>query len=395
MEAVFYGAGAPRNKGFSMNGYLVWYLWVATFSILTLSRAGWSLAIGLTTKGGSISTSPPVNVLVGAAFGITLPLVCACLGIYALITIPAKSLTAPASSFLLLVIAGLAVALAFVVVHEARTWDAFIGARRGAALRRGRRYSEALAVAKRLVKRYPRAGRFWADESVALYGLGHGSEALTAIEQALTLMPRQAQGWAWKASILIALQRDTEALEASERALALAMDAVGVSVCERKGYILVRMGRFAEAVDACERALALEAKNIRRRDGVSQGLALATMATALNGLGRSAEALAAAERAIPFNPYPVRSRLAQSIALERLGRPEEARAAAEQGLAVAERYLVDEPSVIVGAEIWAAKAALLRQLGRAGEADAAEARSQALYAVIRGETRRDAAKVRQ
>ena len=147
----------------------------------------------------------------------------------------------------------------------------------------------------------------------------------------------------------------------------------------------MRLGRYAEALGACERAL--DKSVAPDRDPTSQGAALATMATALNGLGRGAEALAAAERAIPLSPYPVRARLAQAIALERLGRPEEARTAAEQGLDVAERYLVDEPSIIAGADVWSAKAALLRQLGRADEADTADARSQALYATIRGEAR--------
>lgn len=360
-----------------MNWYLFWYLCIGSIALVTLSRAGRVFGAGLSVWRGRIAELLVRNILIG----IGLPLFAEWLVVFMLIITPPDELSAPGGGFMLVMAVIIAGAGVVGAVRETRAWIAWIAYYRGAALLSDKRYVESLTLYERTLHRHPKLAGAWVGKAVTLYRMGRGIEALVAIERALVLGPKLAQAWVWKARILTALRGDIEALMALNRALELAPHTA--VVWAQQGDTLARLGRYAEALGACQRAQ--DKKLARDHSPASHGLALATMATALNGLGRSAEALDAAERAIALNPYPVRSRLAQAVAQERLGRPEEALAAAEQGLAVAERYLLDEPSMIAHAEVWSAKAALLRQLGRAGEADTAEARSQALYAAIRGE----------
>jgi tetratricopeptide (TPR) repeat protein len=341
-----------------------WQAWTLGFAVSVLYWLAQLLTERYAAPGRRVRATVRSVYLVVGATGVGL-------GAYELATTPAPILAEPVGGYLtvtvLAVLAG--VVLIIVCVRFSRGLrDAMLPYRAAGLLRAGH-FSQALVRYERLLARRPRWAAAWAGTSTALRVLGRATEALACAERAQALAPRDAHVWELKADALLALGRDDDALAACEQALHLApRDA---ALWAAQGYALERIGRHVEARDSCERAL-----RAKRIGPAVRASALATLATALNAVGRYDDALTAAEQVFSLNVHsPFRAWLAQAVALVGLGQSVEAQRAATLGLEAAERYLAEEPAYVLG---WETSAALLRLLGRDAEAEAAATHAREL-----------------
>jgi len=125
-----------------VNGYLIWYLWIATFALVTLSRAGRVFGAGLSVWRGQIAELLVRNVLIGIGF----PLFSEWLVVFLLISTSPNELAAPDSGYMaymgfMSIVIGIGGIVA--AVREMRAWIAWSSYYRGAALLRDKRYAEA------------------------------------------------------------------------------------------------------------------------------------------------------------------------------------------------------------------------------------------------------------
>jgi tetratricopeptide (TPR) repeat protein len=141
---------------------------------------------------------------------------------------------------------------------------------------------------------------------------------------AASMLMLPAGGRAQTLADIAKLEEQGRLEEAWEAASTLATErSEDFAVRLRAGWLGLRTGRHAEAVPHYEAAAALS-------DG--DGLALAGLASALNGCGRHREALEAARRAAAARPEDPVPRLESGFALYHLGRRAEARAEYEAAL---------------------------------------------------------------
>jgi tetratricopeptide (TPR) repeat protein len=228
-----------------------------------------------------------------------------------------------------------------------------------------------------MVAKYPGDAYAWYGQAQSLAGLHRYVEALVSTEQALaattakpTSVSWRLQMWLFKGGTLYSLHRNTEALSALDESLALNPNYS--LAWAQKAYILQRDGYQEQALAAAERALN---GNGILSGSIWRGMALIAKAGALNGIGRYMDGLDTAKQALPFAPQSSSIWIVQADALAHLGHPDEAQQAANQGLAKVEQQIADYSERW---EYWENKAALLRLLGRMGEAETAEAQTQAL-----------------
>lgn len=369
-----------QNEVETLNGYLVWSLWIVVFGMIALGHLGTIVFTARSVGWRQAMAVPQVMRALILLYGVGMPLLCAGIGVFSLAALPPQELATQEEG--MIVFAGVcgALLLGAFTFAEFWRWRPLLLTWRATTLLLAKRYPDALAILQRLVRLRPKIGTHFANEAIAFYHLGRLAEALFAVEKSLMLrrfgwLAARATVEMIKANILFALQRPFEALAINEQALRLVPN--NGAIWALQSFYMAQIGRYPESLACGERALALAPKSAQRKE--LSYLVLAAQANALNGLSRFAEALAVAQRAIPLNATPVRAYLACAIALTQLGRADDARAAAEQGLRAVEERLAIEPSVPVHAETATYQSALLRILGRADEANAAAARSQALY----------------
>lgn len=349
-----------------MTMFHIWLLWTIDFALFS---------------GSMIVRLVPVLSLrqrawyVPQIFYVLFSLVGTGAGIFKLSTEPTSTLAAPVNIAYVALAGVILVSLGSVFVRELLRFTAYRASR--SAYRAGRvasahlaahRYTDAEVIYDQLLKRYPKSAVIWVNKGTALLLQDRLDEALAASDQALALDPKYMRAWSLKAASLTEKQQYAEALAICEQALALSPK--DPFLWSWKARTLERADHLEEALAACDHLLQL---NIAGSTDAIHGVALGTKAIVLNAQGRYTEALAAAEQAVSLNPRPLRSRLAQAVALTHLGRPEEAQTAAEQGLAVADQMLVERPRNV---DTWQKKSELLRLLGR--DADAADDQVRAL-----------------
>ena len=291
-------------------------------------------------------------------------------GIFKLATEPTSTLAAPVNIAYVALAGVILVFLGAAFVRELLRFTDYRASRVASAHLAAHRYLDAEVIYDQLLKRYPKRAVSWVNKGVVLLWQDRLDEALAASDQALALDPKYMRAWSLKAASLTEKQQYAEALAICEQALAFSpKDPL---LWSWKARTLERADHLEEALAVCDHLLQLNGTG--STDAI-RGVALGTKAIALNAQGHYTDALAAAEQAVGLNPRPLRSRIAQAVALTHLGRPEEAQTAAEQGLAVADQMLVERPRNV---DTWQKKSELLRLLGHDAEADAADDQVRAL-----------------
>ncbi len=359
-----------------MTLFHIWLLWTVDFalfsgsmilrlvSMLSLHRRGWYAS---------------------RIFFVVFSLAGLSAGIFKLATEPTSALAVPVSISFVVLAGAFLVLLGITFVHDFLRYTAYRAAhvasraaRTASAHIAAQRYADAEVIYDKLLKRYPKSAGSWVNKGIVLLWQDRIVEALAALDQALTLDPKNMTAWNLKIGYLVEKQQYAEALVVCERALTLSpKDATAWSW---KARVLERSGHLEEAIAACDQALQLNGTGVT---DAMRGVAWSTKAIALNAQGHYVEALAAVEEAVRLNPRPVRSRLAQAVALTHLERPEEAQIAAEQGLAIADQMLAKHPRSV---DTWQVKRDILRFLGREAEADGAEKHMHALLSQTQSTT---------
>ena len=187
-------------------------------------------------------------------------------------------------------------------------------------------FSKARVTFEFRIHQQPADAGAYTGKGLALHGLNRQREALTTFEHALELDPRNAEAYNGIGLILAATGRNKEALDAFERAILYTPTHATYFV--NKGSVLLKLKRYAEALGAADRAIQLaptdaEAYRIK-------GHALRTLKCYMDALG-------VYERLLALNPNLELAWFNKSEVLRHLGRAKEAQQAQATFLRMARR----------------------------------------------------------
>lgn len=192
----------------------------------------------------------------------------------------------------------------------------------GTAALREKRFADAVAAYRKALEANPGDAAVWADQGVALEGMGDLAGAERSYRKAVELEPGLARAHYNLGTLLAARGAGREGIGHLETAVRLDPESRGALF--NLGQALAGAGEPARALDAYDRLLELAPGDTVARFNRAQ---------ALSALGRHAEAateLGAVVAAAPGEPAP---RIAQASALLAAGRDADARARLEEGLA--------------------------------------------------------------
>ena len=193
---------------------------------------------------------------------------------------------------------------------------------RGNALRRLKRFEDALASYERAIELDPGLSAAHHNRGLSLNDLRRFEEALASFDAAIALEPGHALAYSNPGNALKELKRFDEALASFDAAIAL--DPAFPESHYNRGNALRGLARLDDAVADYDRAIAL------RPDFVE---AHYNRAVSLGDLGRYDEALAGYERTIALRPGYAEAHYNRGAALQRLMRPEEALASLDAAIA--------------------------------------------------------------
>jgi tetratricopeptide (TPR) repeat protein len=273
---------------------------------------------------------------------------------------------------------------------------------RGKALIAGNQHADAVPLFERATQLDPDSADAWANLGCLLETLGRSAEAIGPCDRALALDDQRLEVWKAKVTALTLVGRREEALVIVDDAVAAFEWAAALTPDDawawyRKGTSLGLLGVHLTVVSSIELSQAPDLNMIAPRD--QKGKALLVMAldaferalaldpsfeaawvqkgAALSELDRQQEALDADEHALALDPNDPMAWSNKGVQLHHLGRFEEA-------LEAYDRALVLDPQGV--ASLWYKKSVALRALGRATEAEAARARSEAYVLRNLGQT---------
>jgi tetratricopeptide (TPR) repeat protein len=208
--------------------------------------------------------------------------------------------------------------------------NAVLLSNKGNALRRLGKWTDALRAYESALRTDENAADIWMLKGNVLLDLERWTDAEQAFTRATELDPSLLQAWTGKSVALREQKRLPDALAASERALNV--DAHSPDALNSKAYVLMAMGQYEQALTTIDEA-------IRQAPSATAGYYWDSKGEIYLNMGRYTDAVAAYDEAIRQAPSPQASWLENSwkykaSALRALGRAEEAQAAQAQAVAV-------------------------------------------------------------
>ena len=158
--------------------------------------------------------------------------------------------------------------------------------RKGQALAKLNRYSEALNAYEKATEINPNDFAAWSGRSLTLRRLGYHNDALLAADKAVEINPQFAEGWKDRCGALLNLNRPAEAVTDCDKALKLEPDFP--QALYNRGLVLVQLGQYEKAVSDFTQATQLQS---------DYGNAWRAKSATLAILQRFEDALAASDRA--------------------------------------------------------------------------------------------------